>query len=110
MLRLWHKKTDSQCAHRNTQWPHTHTVCLECVQVLMTTDGLYDHVLKIKPPLVFSVDDGQRMCACLRAALEAMPAADSEVAALQARILAKHAPGQELSQEYFTCGRSPGKT
>ena len=67
----------------------------------MTTDGLFDHVLKIKPPLVFSMEDAKHMCACLQQALCEMQNNMAAVAALQAGLIAKHAPGQMRAQQYF---------
>lgn len=67
----------------------------------MSVDGRFENVLKIKPPLVFSTADADRLVACLREALRRMSAAADEVAALHKRTMANLEPGQALAQAYF---------
>ena len=75
--------------------------CKRVVQVLMSVDGRFENVLKIKPPLVFSMSDADRLLTCLHEALRRMAAAPDEVAALHKRKMASIEPGQAQAQAYF---------
>ena len=39
--------------------------------ILVSTDGPYEQVLKIKPPLTFSKDDADQLCSAIKSILEA---------------------------------------
>ena len=71
------------------------------VQVLMTVDGIFANVLKFKPPMVFSTDDADRLLHTLRASLQELSSAKSDVAALQQRMMLGIQPGQKTAQAYF---------
>ena len=49
--------------------------CYEQRGVLISTDGLFDQVIKIKPPMCFSEEDAATMVAAVRDGLEALLAA-----------------------------------
>lgn len=71
------------------------------MQVLVSNDGIYANVLKVKPPMVFSCEDASNMLMHLSSSLQEMSSAGAEIEALQAKMIAKIAPGQLLAREYF---------
>jgi hypothetical protein len=69
----------------------------------MSVDGIYENVMKIKPPLVFSIDDAELMLRCLRNSLESMQTNTDAVAKLQRLKMARILPGQQLARKYLDC-------
>jgi hypothetical protein len=74
-----------------------------CMQILMSVDGIYENVIKIKPPLVFSIDDANLMLKCLRKSLELLESQADAVADLQRAKLESILPGQQLARKYLDC-------
>ena len=71
------------------------------LQVLVTVDGVLANVLKVKPPMVFSAADADKLLLALHSCLERLSQAESGVRALDDALMAKLAPGQRAAGAYF---------
>jgi hypothetical protein len=67
----------------------------------MAADGVWNSVLKIKPPLVFSTVDADKMISGLRDALQELEEVVHIVDAVDDELIDSVRPGQDLARAYF---------
>ena len=71
------------------------------VQVLISRDGVCENVLKIKPPLVFSLTDADEMVTAMRNACEELITCLENVDLENAELMKATAPGRSEAETYF---------
>lgn len=69
--------------------------------MLISRDGVCENVLKIKPPLVFSLSDAEEMVTAMRNSCAALTACLDEVDLENAKCMEATAAGRSYSAEYF---------